>query len=146
MSGITKEELRQLMIKNPNLKVKGAKIAMTKPARPQQGSGMNATEAKYAQVLELRRLEGDIKKWEFEPDRLVIATKNIPGRGRKKLTHYIPDFKVFCNDDSVEYHEVKGHMEDDASVKIKVAATIYDDCIFRLVRYDKGAWIIKEYK
>lgn len=83
--------------------------------------GMNATEAAYAEHLELRRLAGNVFWFGFEAFRIRLADN----------TFYRPDFAVLAYDDSVlehggparlEFHEVKGHWEDAARVKIKVAA------------------------
>lgn len=48
----------------------------------------------------------------FEPHKLRLADR----------TFYTPDFGVLLMDGTFEFHEVKGHWEDDARVKIKVAA------------------------
>lgn len=52
---------------------------------------------------------------------------------------YTPDFAVF-GDGLVEFFEVKGHMRDDAAVKIKVAASQFPAWAFWLVWKSKGAW------
>ncbi|MFQ1753542.1 DUF1064 domain-containing protein [Aeromonas veronii] len=66
-------------------------------ARPQPIPGtMNKTEQAYADHLRL----------------LMLADK----------TFYTPDFMVVRKDGLIELHEVKGFWEDDARVKIKVAA------------------------
>lgn len=73
---------------------------------------MNKTESAYAQHLELRRNAGDVQWWAFEPVKLRLADN----------TFYTPDFGVMASDGVLEMHEVKGFWEDDARVKIKVAA------------------------
>ena len=84
---------------------------------------MNKTEAAYADHLELLRASGDILWWKFEPARLVLAPR----------TTYAPDFMVLRKDCQIVFDEVKGHMRDDANVKIKVAASMFP-FQFRIVR------------
>jgi len=74
--------------------------------------GMNKTEAAYAARLELLRRDGEIIWWSYEAIKLRLADN----------TYYTPDFDVMRADGLLEIHEVKGHWEDDARVKIKVAA------------------------
>lgn len=82
---------------------------------------MNKRELAYSVDLEVRHKIGDIQWWAFEPIRLRLADR----------TTYTPDFLVMLADGSMEFHEVKGHMEDDAAVKFKVASEIY--WMFRFV-------------
>ena len=84
---------------------------------------MNKTEQAYAAHLELLKASGDILWWKFEPARLVLAPK----------TTYAPDFMVLRKDCQIVFDEVKGHMRDDANVKIKVAASMFP-FQFRIVR------------
>lgn len=85
-------------------------------ARPQQTPGqMNKTEERYAGHLALLKLAGEIIDWRFEPFKLRLA-------GR---TFYTPDFVVILPDGTIQIIEVKGHWEEDARVKIKVAAEMY---------------------
>lgn len=85
----------------------------TRVARGRHKPGeMNKTEAKYAAELEQRRLAGLIDWYAFESVTLKLA----------KDTRYTPDFVVMRANSEMEFHEVKGYWEDDAKVKIKVAA------------------------
>lgn len=82
-------------------------------ARPQPVPGaMNKTEEAYAGHLRTLMLAGEVLHYEFEPLKLRLADK----------TFYTPDFMVVRRDGLIELHEVKGVWEDDARVKIKVAA------------------------
>ena len=82
-------------------------------ARPQPIPGtMNKTEQAYASHLRTLMLAGEVNSYEFEPLKLRLADK----------TFYTPDFMVVRKDGLIELHEVKGFWEDDARVKIKVAA------------------------
>lgn len=76
---------------------------------------MNRTEEAYAAELEVLRLAGFLSWWKFEAVKLRLADS----------TFYTPDFAVMLKSGELEMHEVKGFWEDDARVKIKVAASIY---------------------
>src|SRR5262245_38377650 len=83
--------------------------------RSQPRGTMNKTEARYAFELEVLKRGGKIIWYAFEPITLRLA----------KRTSYTPDFLVMHNDGSLEFVETKGHWEDDARVKIKVAAKMF---------------------
>jgi hypothetical protein len=87
---------------------------------------MNKTEAAYAQVLEMRRLAGEIVAFKFEAVTLRLAVR----------TRYKPDFLVKLANGDTEIHEVKGFWKDDARVKIKVAAELYRD-FYRFIAITK---------
>jgi hypothetical protein len=91
---------------------------------------MNKTEAAYAARLEAQRQAGDVLWWAFECLKLRLAD----------ATFYSPDFIVMLSDGSIEAHEVKGHWQDDARVKIKVAAETFP---FRFKAFKKkgNGWI-----
>lgn len=82
---------------------------------------MNGLEKKYAAHLDIRKAVGEIKAWGFERMKLRLAPK----------TYYSPDFEIVMTDDSIQLHETKGHWEDDARVKVKVAAAMFPE--FRFV-------------
>lgn len=89
---------------------------------------MNTLEKEYAAELALRVLAGDIAWWAFEPIRLKLANN----------TTYTPDFAILHFDGLVELVEIKGHWEDDARVKIKVAAHTYFMFQFTAITVAKG--------
>jgi len=94
--------------------------------RLKQGA-MNKTEAAYARLLETRKSAGEIAWYKFEGLKFRLADN----------TFYTPDFAVMLSDGSMELHEVKGYWQDDARVKIKIAADLYP---FQFVAvYMKGA-------
>ena len=76
---------------------------------------MNGTEAAYAALLKVREQAGEVQWFKFEGLKLRLAD----------ATFYTPDFAVMAADGVIECHEVKGHWQDDARVKIKVAASLY---------------------
>jgi hypothetical protein len=96
--------------------------------RPRHEAGrMNATEAAYASHLEWRKRQGEVLWYAFEAIRLRLADK----------TTLTVDFFVLLADLSLEAHEVKGgHWEDDARVKVKVAAEQFP---FRFIAAQKVA-------
>lgn len=97
----------------------------------------NKTEAAYEQYLELRKRAGDVAWHRFEGIKLRLADN----------TFYTPDFAVMTASGLMELHEVKGYMQEDASVKIKVAAEMYP-FRFLIIRMNPkkngGGWDIKE--
>lgn len=87
---------------------------------------MNKTEAQYAERL---KSCPDVIWWEFEGITLRLGND----------CRYTADFAVMLADGSIELHETKGFMRDDALVKLKVAAASYPFKVI-LVRYAKGVW------
>jgi len=78
----------------------------------------SAWEANYARYLNWLISLGEIIMWEYEPDTYEFPVK----RGSR---FYTPDFKVYHNDGSIEYHEVKGYMDQRSSTKLKRMARYY---------------------
>ena len=76
---------------------------------------MNKTERKYSDHLESLKMNGEIQYYAFDSMKFRLADK----------TFYSPDFIVLKSNGELEAHEVKGHWEDDARVKIKVAASMH---------------------
>lgn len=76
-------------------------------------------EANYALYLNFLIKQKQIKKWEYEKD--TFWFENI----KRGIRSYTPDFKVFNNDLSFEYHEVKGWMDPKSKTKIKRMAKYY---------------------
>jgi hypothetical protein len=102
----------------------------TRATRLQARDGsMNKTEAAYSQHLEALKQAGMIARWDFEPEKLRLADR----------TFFTPDFRVILADGTIQFHEVKGHWEDDARVKIKVAAEMHP-YEFLAVQKKGAAW------
>ena len=95
---------------------------------------MNKTEQAYAAHLALLQRAGEIADYRFEPLKLRLADK----------TFYTPDFAV-VRADCLELHEVKGFWEDDARVKIKVAAAQYPWFRFVAVQRKRQQWVMEEF-
>ena len=115
----------------------GAKARVQALGRLPVGT-MNRTEARYAANLDARRIAGEVVWYEFEGVKLRLADK----------TFYSPDFAVMLADGSIEIHEVKGHWQDDARVKIKVAARMYPFrfiAVKALPKSKGGGWETEEF-
>jgi len=97
---------------------------------------MNKLEAAYSSYLDLLVTGGDVHDYKFEGIKLKLADR----------TTYSPDFLVIMKDGTVELHETKGYWEDDARVKIKVAASLFPYFIFRGITRSKGAWVKEDFK
>lgn len=76
---------------------------------------MNKSEAAYDQHLWGLRHAGEVIWHKFEAIKLRLADN----------TFYTCDFCVLAKNGVLEMHEVKGFWQDDARVKIKVAASLY---------------------
>jgi hypothetical protein len=95
---------------------------------------MNKTEQAYADRLEILRRAGEVLSFRFEAIKLRLA----------KNTFYTPDFLV-VTPSQIEFHEVKGFWQDDARVKIKVAADQYPEFAFIAVQKSKDGWKVEEF-
>lgn len=103
--------------------------------RTSQPGKMNRTESRYAAHLEARRLAGEITWFAFEPWKFRLADR----------TFLTPDFGVMLADGLLECHEVKGFWEDDARVKIKVAAEQHWMFRWLAVQEAKGRWTVEAF-
>jgi hypothetical protein len=90
---------------------------------------MNAWERRYADELAARMLAGEVTWWAFGSYRLRLAVR----------TFYTPDFLVKTGH-AVEAIEIKGFLEDDAAVKFKWARRDFPFFLWRMVRWERGAW------
>ena len=87
-------------------------------------------EANYARYLNWLVLQKQIRNWEYEPEAFEF-------KGIKRGTRfYTPDFKVERMDGSLEYHEVKGYMDQRSATKIKRFKKNYPNHKFVLIDKD----------
>lgn len=107
---------------NPPFKLPGNEAARFALGRLPAGV-MNKTEAAYDAHLWLKRHAGTVLWHKFEAIKLRLADN----------TFYTCDFAVLPDTGVLEMHEVKGFWQDDAKVKIKVAASIYP-FVFKAVK------------
>lgn len=99
--------------------------------RPRHVPGeMNKTEEAYAAHLTLQLAAGAIAWFRFESVKLKLAEK----------THLTIDFFVMTAAGDLEAHEVKGFWEEDARVKVKVAAAMYPFRFLAVQRAPGGGW------
>ena len=98
---------------------------------PRVAGTMNKLETAYRDSLALMAATGEIRSFMYEPIKLRLAER----------TTYTPDFMVVTNDMTIELHEVKGFWEDDARVKVKVAAEIFPMFLFKAFTRKRGIWI-----
>ena len=133
-SGLSSEKLAAC-VKAPRLGEALVAPSVAKALSPRgalPASGMNRTEAEYAQRLELRHHAGEVEWYAFEGITLKLAHD----------TRFTADFAVMLADGTVELHEVKGFMRGDAAVKLKLAAELFPFPVF-VCRKTKGAWLVE---
>ncbi len=97
--------------------------------------GMNKTETRYQQHLELQKRAGAVLWYKFEGITLKLADD----------TRYTPDFAVLGCGGNLEMHEVKGFWRDDAKVKIKVAAEMFPFEFLAIFAEKGGTWRNEHY-
>jgi len=98
---------------------------------------MNKTEAAYAAHLQGLVVLGQVEWFMFEGIKFRLA-------GSTFLT---PDFIVMLPSGEMQIHEIKGWMEDDAAVKIKVCAEAFPFRFFVIRTKPKkagGGWDARE--
>jgi hypothetical protein len=114
--------------------VKAAAPKARSRARGRRRPGeMNKTETEYSALLDGQKLLGAVEWWMFEAIKFRLADN----------TFYSPDFVVMLAGGMIEVREVKGHWEDDARVKIKVAAAMFPFqfvAVTKRRKRDGGGW------
>lgn len=101
---------------------------------------MNKTEGRYAQQLDARKAAGEVVWWGFEQVKLRLA----------RNTHLTIDFVVVLASGAIEAIDVKGRKgdrywaEEDAKVKLKVAAPMFPWMRFAVVWPAKGGGWCRE--
>lgn len=99
---------------------------------------MNKSEAAYAVELERQKYVGEIQWWRFEGIKLRLADN----------TFLTIDFPVMRADGLLEMREVKGHWQEDARAKMKIAASMYPFRFIALTarpKKDGGGWNVEEF-
>lgn len=97
-------------------------------------------EANYARYLNFLIKQNEIKGWEFEPN--VFEFKEI----KKGTRFYTPDFKVYKNNGDIEYHEVKGWMDEKSQTKLNRMAKYYPDIKIDLINSKRYRILNKQLK
>lgn len=89
------------------------RAAMLAKGRLKRGQ-LNDTEKAYAAYLDEQQRAGLVVWWLAHGIKLALTDAGG--------AFYVPDFAVMLADGTLEIHEVKGHWEGDAKLKIRVAA------------------------
>lgn len=136
----TKQQIDELAWRDgvtvgPPAKLNAVPRARGRTVRHEVGR-MNGLEKAYAAKLGTLAAAGVVYGYWFEGVKLRLADK----------TWYSPDFLVLLTDGSVEIHEVKGFVEDDARAKWKIAAETYPLFAFVWATRRKGEWKEERYR
>jgi len=83
-------------------------------------------EATYALYLDFLIKQKQIQKWEYEVDTFIFEKIKFGTRS------YKPDFKIYNNDGTIEYHEVKGWVTAQTMTQLKRFKKYYPDEFSRL--------------
>lgn len=94
-------------------------------------------EANYARYLQWLKERGMIQEWEHEPETFWFE------KIKRGVRSYLPDFRVTCAAGTIEYHEVKGWMDNKSKTKIKRMAKYFPAVLLRV--FDQ-AWFKRESK
>lgn len=97
-------------------------------------------EANYAIYLNFLIKHGEIREWSYEADTFIFDKIQFGTRS------YKPDFKIVNNDNTIEYHEVKGRMDTKSLTKFKrmgkyyptIKIVIIDGTSYRKLKSDMG--------
>jgi len=131
---LTQKELKALLQKQktPPSKASPQKTlqGILQQGRRIREKKMNKTETAFAALLEHAKKTGEILRWHFEEITLKIAPN----------TRYTPDFLAVLPEGNWHIFEIKGHLEDDASVKFKAASQKFPEITFQMLRRKKGQW------
>ena len=76
-------------------------------------------ELRYAKYLEMLKKAKGIVDWTYEEDTYWFE------KIRRGVRSYTPDFKVYMDDGTYEYHEVKGWMDPKSKTKLKRMGIYY---------------------
>jgi hypothetical protein len=103
---------------------------------PSADDRMNKTETAYAEHLLARMVDGDVVWFEFEAMKFRLADR----------CWYVPDFVCQMRNGDLHIIETKGHMEDDAAVKLRVFVRLYPMFPLFIARKIPGGWELEERK
>jgi hypothetical protein len=84
-------------------------------------------EANYARILQLWKDDEKIVEWEHEPDTFWFD------KIKRGVRSYLPDFKVWLNDGTIVYYEVKGYMDKKSATKVKRMKLYYPKIILIVI-------------
>lgn len=93
-------------------------------------------EANYARYLNTKQ---DILKWEYEPERFIF---NDISKGTRS---YLPDFRVYFKNGTIEYHEVKGYWTSKGKTAVKRFKKYYPQHVLIIIDGKEYNKIRREY-
>lgn len=89
-------------------------------------------EANYALYLDFLIKQNQIEKWEYETETFWFE------KIKRGVRSYKPDFKVFKKNGDIEYHEVKGWMDNKSKTKLKRMKKYYP--LIKIILIDKDIY------
>jgi len=90
-------------------------------------------EVNYALYLDWLVKEKQILSWEYEADIFMFEKIKLGTRS------YRPDFKIFNNNGTIEYHEIKGWMDKKSATKLKRMRIYYPE--IKLIVIEKAGYM-----
>lgn len=133
---LSPRELNRIVSRNPyiaaRMQLQAEKRYGKLPSR--LDSGMNKSEAAYADHLARLRIVGEIISYEWTGKN---RERSLMIGARRR---YTPDFYVWPLRGPVEYHEVKGYLRDGGSIRFDLAAEKHHGNVFRMVRRTRNGW------
>ncbi len=88
-------------------------------------------EANYARYLNWRIARGELLSWQYEPHTFVF------GAIKRGTRAYTPDFRLTFPDGRVEWHEVKGWMDQKSATRLRRMAKYFPHEVVRVI---DSAW------
>lgn len=95
-------------------------------------------EANYALYLDFLVSQNKILKWEYEANVFIFEKIKFGTQS------FRPDFKIFNNDKSTEYHEVKGWMDRKSKTKLKRMRIYFPLIKIRIIDSEAYRLILKQ--
>lgn len=77
-------------------------------------------EIRFYEYLKKELREGRIRGFEYEADAFELMPKFKLGDENIRAITYTPDFIVYEMDKTTTYYEVKGHLTEQAKIKVKL--------------------------
>ena len=102
------------------------------------GRGVTGIEARFGGYLDTLKAAGIVQHWDFKPRKIDLLPRSGP---KRRMITWTPDFRVIFEDmrqaEEVTGHRVwrcyidtKGRWEEDALLKIRMAAVMMPDWYF----------------
>lgn len=129
----TETDLAKITARVKSVEAEIVQVRIPKGRGRVRQKGMNGLETAYDNLLQLQLKAGELIWYSYEALKFRLADS----------TFYTPDFIIMRKTLCIEVHEVKGHWEDDARVKIKVAAEHFPFRFVGVTR-SKGEWHYEE--